>query len=64
MDLECGGIKGGWMRVVYFDMAQGNSCPSPWSRIVMPGTSKEAYRTPNDPGCCSVTYSTHGTYEL
>ncbi|XP_065902128.1 uncharacterized protein [Dysidea avara] len=60
MELECGGVKGGWMRIAYLDMAQGHSCPSPWSRIIIPGTSKEVCRTPDDAGCYSVTYSTHG----
>jgi len=59
MELDCGGIKGGWARVAYLDMAQGHSCPSQWSTIVLPSTSTKVCRTPNDPGCYSVTYSTH-----
>jgi len=43
MELECGGVKGGWMRVAYLDMTQEHSCPPPWIRIVMPGTSQYVY---------------------
>jgi len=59
MELDCGGIKGGWTRVAYLDMAQGHSCPSQWSTVVMPGTSTKVCRIPNDPGCYSLTYSSH-----
>ena len=60
MELECGGVKGGWMRVAYLDMTKGGSCPFPWSRIVMPGSSKHVCQSPIPGGCHSVYYSTQG----
>ena len=30
MELECGGHKGGWMRVAQLDTAKGDSCPGDW----------------------------------
>ena len=60
MELECGGAKGGWMRVAYLDMTKGGPCPYPWSRIVIPGTSKRVCRSPIPGGCHSVYYSTQG----
>lgn len=58
MELDCGGVKGGWARIAYLDMVQGHACPTPWSDIVMPGTSKEVCKAPDDAGCFSTTYST------
>jgi len=60
MELDCGGIKGGWARIAYLDMAKGHSCPSQWSTVVMPGTSTKVCRVPDDAGCYSVIYSTYG----
>ena len=33
MELECGGHKGGWTKIVKFDTSQGDSCPSGWTNI-------------------------------
>ena len=30
MELECGGHKGGWMRVIQLDTANGDTCPDGW----------------------------------
>ena len=30
MELECGGHKGGWMRVAQFDTTNGDTCPGDW----------------------------------
>ena len=60
MELECGGVKGGWTRIAYLDMTQGHSCPSPWSRISLSGTSIYVCRSPSSSGCYSVTYNTSG----
>ena len=40
MELECGGHKGGWMRIADFDASRGGDCPTGWTRITTP---------PNDP---------------
>ena len=60
MELECGGVKGGWTRIAYLDMTQGHSCPSPWTRIVLPSTSRYVCRSPSSSRCYSVTYSAYG----
>ena len=60
MELECGGIKGGWTRVAYFDTANGNLCPSRWTRILMPGSSRYVCRSGTAAGCYSTYYSTLG----
>ena len=39
MELECGGQKGGWMRIVDLDISRGDDCPT--------GCTK--FTTPNDP---------------
>ena len=31
MELECGGYKGGWMRIADYDTSRGDSCPSGWN---------------------------------
>jgi len=31
MELECGGIKGGWMRIADINTGRGDQCPSGWS---------------------------------
>ena len=30
MELDCGGVKGGWMRIA--DFRKGDACPSGWTR--------------------------------
>ena len=36
MELTCGGITGGWMRIANIDTTQGDDCPSGWSNITQP----------------------------
>ena len=60
MELECGGIKGGWTRVAYLDTTNGSACPSSWSKITIPGTSAVVCRSGDSPGCYSAYYSTFG----
>ena len=31
MELECGGIKGGWMRIADIDTSRRDTCPSRWT---------------------------------
>ena len=33
MELECGGHKGGWMRIANLDTSRGDNCPSGWNKI-------------------------------
>ena len=58
MDLECGGHKGGWMRIADLDMSRGDDCPSGWRKITSP---IPACRPPNNnSGCYSTNFSTLG----
>ena len=36
MELECGGHKGGWMRITDLDTSRGDDCPSGWTNITTP----------------------------
>ena len=36
MELTCGGIIGGWMRIANINTTQGDACPSGWSNITQP----------------------------
>ena len=39
MELECGGHKGGWMRIADLDTSRGDDCPSGWTNITTPVTA-------------------------
>ena len=59
MELTCGGITGGWMRIANIDTTQGDDCPSGWSKITKPrplcrGSSNAA-------GCYSTYFSNDKT---
>ena len=62
MELECGGHKGGWMRIADLDTSRGDNCPSGWRKITTPTTEAlEVCRaSSDDAGCYRVIYSTHG----
>ena len=60
MELECGGVKGGWTRVAYLDASTKSVCPSSWSAIPLPGTSEYVCQSGSSSGCCSVDFSTLG----
>ena len=60
MVLECGMVKGGWTRAAYFDTSAGYTCPSTWTRITMPGTTRRVCRPGLLGGCYSAFYSTLG----
>jgi len=36
MELSCGGIRGGWMRIAKVDVTQGDDCPDGWKNITSP----------------------------
>ena len=56
MELECGGHKGGWMRIADLNTSRGDDCPSGWTNITNP---IKACIAPNDSaGCYSTYYST------
>ena len=65
MELECGGQKGGWMRVANFSASSGDDCPTGWTKITTPThavyPSIDVCRSPNDAaGCYPTTFSVSG----
>ena len=58
MELECGGHKGGWMRIADVNTSRGDDCPSGWTKITNPVAVCIAPN--NDPGCYSANFSTFG----
>ena len=36
MELECGGTKGGWMKVANISISSGDDCPTGWTKITTP----------------------------
>ena len=55
MELECGGHKGGWMRIADLDTTRGDSCPSGWGSITSPLAACRSAN--NDSGCHSTVFS-------
>ena len=56
MELECGGHKGGWMRIADLDTSRGDNCPSGWNKVTV--NSIAMCRSPNDAaGCYPTTFS-------
>ena len=60
MELECGGHKGGWMRVADLDTSRGDDCPTGWMKETTPTSVDVCRGTSNNPGCYQATYSTNG----
>ena len=56
MELECGGHKGGWMRIADLDTSRGDDCPSGWTKITTPVATCIA--PSNNAGCYSTNFST------
>ena len=59
MELECGGHKGGWMRIADLDTSRGDDCPSGWGRITSPVVVCAA--TISSGGCYSANFPTLNT---
>ena len=57
MELECGGHKGGWTKIVKFDTSKGDSCPTEWTNITANG--KVVCRAGNGAGCYSTIFDTY-----
>ena len=58
MELECGGHKGGWMRIANLDTTRGDSCPEGWGSITSP---LAACRSANDnAGCYPIEFPVNG----
>jgi len=63
MELECGGHKGGWMRITDLDTSRRDECSTGWSKITTPNSdvsfsSKAVCSSPsNDAGCYSTNFT-------
>ena len=56
MELDCGGNKGGWMRIADINTSRGDNCPSGWNSY------SNSYCTGGSAaGCHSVYFSTNST---
>lgn len=55
MELECGGIKGGWMRIADIDTRRGDECPSGWVKSSQHNSCKASN---GSAGCHSTVYDT------
>ena len=56
MELECGGHKGGWMRIADLDTSRGDDCPSGWTKKSTPVAACIA--PSSNAGCYSTNFST------
>ena len=56
MELECGGHKGGWMRIADLNTSRGDDCPSGWMKITSPVAACKTLRS--NPGCYATQFST------
>ena len=56
MELECGGHKGGWMRIAALDTSRGDDCPSGWTKITTPVAACIPPYT--NAGCYSTNFTT------
>ena len=65
MELECGGHKGGWMRIADFDTSRGDDCPSGWTKITTNDAGHPSIAvcrsSSNNAGCYSKVFTVNGT---
>ena len=54
VELNCGGIRGGWMRIANVDTSQGDDCPNGWSLITSP--QQLCKGSGNESGCYSTSF--------
>ena len=59
MELECGGHKGGWMRVAQLDTRNGDTCPGDW---INNANYNSLCTGTGGPGCYSANYSIPYSY--
>jgi len=60
MELTCGGITGGWMRIANVDTSQGDDCPSGWNKTTQP---KPLCRGSGDSAGCYSAYFSNKKFE-
>ena len=54
MEFQCGGHKGGWMRIADHDTSRGDECPSGWVKIT----------TPNQPPYPAILLSQYADHQV
>ena len=56
MGLECGGHKGGWMKIADYDTSRGDDFPKGWKKVT--ANNIDMCRLPSDnAGCYSSIFS-------
>ena len=64
MELECGGHKGGWMRIADLDTSRGDNCPTGWTKITTNDAEQpsiDVCRSPSDDaGCYPTLFTVNG----
>jgi len=63
MELECGGYKGGWMRIADLDISRGDNCPIGWRNMTIPDSASMVVcgSPSNNAGCYSTNFIVHGS---
>ena len=66
MELECGGHKGGWMRIADLDTSRGDDCPTGWTKITTPDNPPhpaiDVCRPSTDSaGCFPTSFTVNGS---
>ena len=56
MQLQCGGIEGGWMQIADVDMNHDDSCPGDWQMTTTPRRLCLGYTA----GCTSAWFGQMG----
>ena len=63
MQLECGGHKGGWMRIADLDTSRGDDCPIGWSKFTTNDSTFPSIDVCQSPttgaGCFPTVFSVH-----
>ena len=57
MELECGGHKGGWMRIADVDTSTGSACPSGWSATTTPSQPPNHVCQASSTGCSAAVFT-------
>ena len=60
MELECGGHKGGWMRVADLDINGGDACPTEWTPVTV-NSIQMCQPSSTTSGCYGTRFSVNGT---
>ena len=65
MELECGGHKGGWMRIANLNASRGDNCPTGWTKMTTNDAGQPSRvvcrSTKANAGCYSTSFTVNGT---